>query len=151
VSVSAATAGSTAGFRLAAPSTWLLTPGLDSYLRPPHGGLRLDVNMAPFIYQWPVKEARYLQQTAIATRQYHDYHLISILAILFHGNAAANWTFWWKPRYALYRIDVTEIIFTAKTSAGPQSYILSMTAPAQHASWASHVMLIAMRTFAPLP
>lgn len=49
------------------------------------------------------------------------------------------------------QLDVTEIIFTAQTSAGPQSYVLGIAAPAAHATYASHVMRVAMRTFAPLP
>ncbi len=150
-SVSAATAGTTAGFRLAAPAAWLLTAGLDSYLQPPRGGARLGVDMALFAYQWPVLEARYLQATALAAGKYRDYHLISILATRFRGTSAATWTFWWKPASAIDRIDVTEVIFTAKTPAGPQPYIVSIGAPAPHASWAARVLRVALRTFTPLP
>jgi hypothetical protein len=107
--------------------------------------------MAPFTYQWPLKEARYLQASAIASHQYRRYHLISILKMRFRGVAAADWTFSWKPAAAVYRTDVTEIIFTAKTSAGPQPYIMSMSAPAPRSAWAGRVMRVAMRTFTPQP
>jgi eukaryotic-like serine/threonine-protein kinase len=148
-SVSAQTSGTTAGFLLAAPATWLITPGIQTYLRPTFGGGRLEVNMAAFAAAGPVKEARYLQASAIAHHRYRRYHLVSILAQRFHGWPAASWTFWWKPLNRPRR-DVAEIIFTAQTTAGPQPYILSMAAPAAQAAAASHVMRIAMRTFSPL-
>ena len=107
--------------------------------------------MNPFKFPWPVREARYLQKQAITHHTYPNYHLVSILAGHFHGSASATWTFWYRPPKALHRIDVVAVLFTAKTSAGPQSYVLSMGAPAPKASWASHIMRVAMRTFAPLP
>lgn len=106
--------------------------------------------MAPFAVPAPVREARRLQASAIAHHRYRGYHLVSIVGITFHGWPAASWTFWWKPLTSP-RIDVTEIIFTAQTSAGRQPYILSMAAPAAHAASASHVLRIALRTFTPLP
>lgn len=150
-SVSAATAGTTAGFRLATPASWLLAAGLDSTIQPLLGSARLAVDMSPFVYQWPVREAKYLQATGLAEHTYHGYHLVAILAIRFHGFAAASWTFSWKPVGALSRFDTTAIVFTAKTSAGPQAYVLSISAPISRTTLASHVMRVAMRTFAPLP
>ena len=149
-SVSALAIGTTAGFRLAAPAAWLMTPGVQTYVRPPLGGARLEVNMAAFAAPGPVKEARYLQASAIAHHRYRRYHLVSILAQRFHGWPAASWTFWWKPLNRPRR-DVAEIIFTAQTTAGPQPYILSMSAPAAHVAYASQVMRVAMRTFSALP
>jgi len=127
----------------------VVLPGLQTYIRPVLGAARLGVDMAAFAVQAPVKEAQRLQASAIAHRRFRRYHLISILAQRFHGWPAASWTFWWKP-LDRPRIDVTEVIFTAGTSAGPQPYILSMSAPATHAASASHVFRIAMRTFTPL-
>lgn len=150
-SESAATAGTTAGFRLATPASWLLTPGLHTYIAPLVGAIRLGVNMAPFAVQWPVKEARHLQAQAIASNRYPGYRLVSILATRFHGFAAATWIFSWKPPLSSSRTDVTAVIFTAKTSAGPQPYVLSISAPAPRAACASRVMRVAMKTFTPLP
>lgn len=150
-SESAATAGTTAGFKLATPSSWLLTPGLHTRIAPLVGAIRLGVDMAPFAVQWPVKEARHLQAQAIAANRYPGYRLVSILAMRFHGSAAATWTFSWKPALSSSRTDVTAVIFTAKTTAGPQPYVLSISAPAPHAAWASYVLRVAMRTFTPLP
>ena len=126
-----------------------MIPGLQTYIRPALGTARLGIDMAPFAVQAPVREARRLQASAIAHHRYRGYHLVSIVRITFHGWPAASWTFWWKPLTSP-RTDVTEIIFTAQTSAGPQPYILSMAAPATHAAAASHVLRIALRTFTPL-
>ena len=148
--VTAQSAGTTAGFRLAAPGSWLLAPGLQTVLKPQAGKARLIVNMAPFAVPGPVREARRLQAAAIAHKRYRDYHLVSITKRTFHGWQAAAWTFWWKPANAA-RIDVTKLIFTAQTSAGPQPYVLSMSAPAPHAAAAAKVFTVAKRTFRPLP
>jgi eukaryotic-like serine/threonine-protein kinase len=148
-SVSAVTAGTTAGFRLAAPAAWLMAAGLQTYIQPPLGGGRLEVNMAAFAAPGPFKEAKYLQAKAIAHHRYRRYHLVSLLAHRFHDWPAAWWTFWWKPLNRPRR-DVTAIIFIAQTAAGPQPYILSMSSPAAQAAYASHVMRIAMRTFSPV-
>ncbi|HEX5190874.1 MAG TPA: serine/threonine-protein kinase [Streptosporangiaceae bacterium] len=148
--VTAQSAGTTAGFRLAAPSPWVLNPGPQTVIKPQSGKARLIVDMAPFAVPGPVREARRLQAAAIAHTRYRDYHLISITKRTFHGWPAATWTFWWKPANAA-RIDVTKLIFTAQTSAGPQSYVLSMSAPAAHAAAAAKVFTVAKQTFRPLP
>src|SRR6266851_5330290 len=149
-SVTAQSIETTAGFRLAAPSSWLMTPGLHTFIKPPGGRARLIVDMAPFAVPRPVREAHYLQAAAIAHNKYRRYHLVSISSRMFHGWPAAAWAFWWKPVNGA-RIVVTKIIFTAQTTAGPQPYILSMSAPATHLAAASQVFRVARRTFTPLP
>jgi hypothetical protein len=126
-----------------------MTPGLQTYLRPALGGARMEVDLAPFAAAGPLKEARYLQSSAIAHHRYRRYHLISILLQRFHGRPAALWTFWWKP-LNWPRRDVREIIFTAQTAVGPQPYIVSMAAPAAAVAYASHILRVAIRTFSPL-
>jgi tRNA A-37 threonylcarbamoyl transferase component Bud32 len=150
-SESAATAGSTAGFRMAVRANWAMTPGLDTVFKPPAGGARQGVDMTPFTYDWPLRQAKLLQKQAIAKHTFHNYHLVSLVAMHFHGSAAATWVFWWKPAKALHRVDVTEVLFRAKTPSGPQSYILSMAVPAPRASWALHIFRVGMRTFSPQP
>jgi hypothetical protein len=143
--------GTTAGFRVAALAPWIMTPALDTIIRPLAGSARLGINLAPFPVHGPVKVAKYRQAKAIAQHRYHLYHLVSILAVTFHGRPAATWEFWWRPRGSVVAIDVTQVIFTARTSAGPQPYVLSMSAPASRAAWASRVFRVAMRTFKVLP
>jgi hypothetical protein len=149
--VTAASIGTTAGFRLAAPAAWLMTPGLITTIKPATGSAHMKINLTPFAVQGPVREARHLQATAIATHRYAHYHLVSILAVTFHGRPAATWQFWWRPNSSLVAVDVSEVIFTAKTSAGPQPYVLLMSAPATRAGWASGIFRVAMRTFKPVP
>ena len=143
-------AGTKAGFRLGAPSAWLLTPGRHSVIKPLLGNSKLIVDMAAFAVAGPVREAKRLQAAAIAHNRFANYHLLSITRRTFHGWPAATWTFWWKPANAA-RIEVTRIIFTAHTSAGPQPYVLSMSAPAPHIAAATKVFTVAKHTFRPLP
>jgi len=150
-SVTAASIGTRAGFRLAAPASWVMTPGLVTTIRPVLGGARLRINLNPWAMPGPVGEARRLQAAAIATGRYPHYHLASILAITFHGHPAATWVFWWRPPASLVRINVAEVIFHAGALAGHQPYVLSMSAPATRAGWASGIFRVALRTFKPLP
>jgi tRNA A-37 threonylcarbamoyl transferase component Bud32 len=148
--VTAKSIGTSAGFRLAAPGSWLLTPGLHSVIKPLLGNSKLMVDMASFAVAGPVREARRLQSAAVAHHRFRNYHLVSISRRTFHGWPAATWTFWWKPASGA-RIDVTKIVFTAQTAAGPQPYVLSMSAPAPHVGAADKVFTVAKRTFKPLP
>ena len=148
--VTAKQAATKAGFRLGAPSAWLLTPGRHSVIKPLLGNSKLIVDMAAFTVAGPVREAKRLQAAAIAHNQFANYHLLSITRRTFHGWPAATWTFWWKPANAP-RIDVTRIIFMAHTSAGPQPYVLSMSAPAPRIAAATKVFTVAKHTFRPLP
>lgn len=150
-SVSASSVGTTAGFRLAAPNTWALIPGVTSTIKPSAGGMHMTVDMAPLAVPSPFKDARHLQAAAIMNHTYRAYHLISILAVTFHGRPAATWTFWWKPSVQAKAIDVTKLIYTANTSGGPQPYILTMASSAPGANLAAHILHVAMRTFKPLP
>jgi tRNA A-37 threonylcarbamoyl transferase component Bud32 len=149
-SVTGQSIGTTAGFRLAAPSSWLMTPGLHTVITPPVGNARLMVDMAPFAVSNPVREARHLQASAIAHNKYRRYHLVSISSRMFHGWPAAAWAFWWKPLNRA-RVVVTKFIFTAQTTAGSQPYILSISAPVTHVTAASQVFRVARQTFTPLP
>jgi eukaryotic-like serine/threonine-protein kinase len=150
-SVSAATAGSTAGFRVAVPTPWLVIPGLVTTFKPLLGPGRLVVSMTPFAVQGPVREARHLQTQALVRHLWPRYHLVSILAVTFRSRPAAIWTFWWRSRPGVAATDVVKLLYTARTKVGPQSYILTISAPAPRAGWASHIFRVAMRTFRPLP
>jgi eukaryotic-like serine/threonine-protein kinase len=148
--VTASQSGTTAGFRLGAPSSWLLTAGLHAVIKSSVGNIKLMVDMAAFAVAKPVREAKRLQAAAIAHSKYRNYHLVSITPRRFHGSTAATWTFWWKPTSTTRR-DVTKIIFTAQTSAGPQPYVLTMSAPARLVALATKPFNVAKYTFRPLP
>jgi len=127
-----------------------MIPGLVTTFRPLLGPGRLVVSLAPFAVQGPVREARHLQAQAIAQHWWPRYHLVSILAVTFHGRPAAMWTFWWRAKPGVAATDVVKLLYTAKTLVGPQSYVLTIAAPAPRAAWASHIFRVAMRTFRPL-
>jgi eukaryotic-like serine/threonine-protein kinase len=148
--VTTSQSGTTAGFRLGAPSSCLLTPGLHAVIKSSVGNIKLMVDMAAFAVANPVREAKRLQAAAITHSKYRSYHLVSITPRSFHGWAAATWTFWWKPTSTTRR-DVSKIIFTAQTSAGPQPYVLTMSAPARLVASATKVFNVAKSTFRPLP
>jgi tRNA A-37 threonylcarbamoyl transferase component Bud32 len=148
--VTAGQSGTTAGFRLGAPSSWLLTPGVHAVIKSSVGNIKLMVDMAAFAVAKPVREAKRLQAAAIAHSKYRNYHLVSITPRRFHGSAAATWIFWWKPTSTTRR-DVTKIIFTAQTSAGPQPYVLTMSAPVRLVASATKPFNLATYTFRPLP
>jgi len=150
-SVSAATAGSRAGFRVAVPTPWLVIPGLVTTFKPLLGPGRLVVSMTPFAVQGPVREARHLQAQALVRHLWPHYHLVSILAVTFRSRPAAMWTFWWRSRPGVAATDVVKLLYTARTKVGPQPYILTISAPAPRAAWANHIFRVAMRTFRPLP
>lgn len=148
--VTAQQAGTNAGFRMGAPTSWQLSPGLVSVIRPATGSTKLVVDMAAFAVAGPLREAKRLQAAAIAHDKYPNYHLLSITSGTFHGWTAATWTFKWRPVNGS-RIHVTKIIFTAQTTAGPQSYVLTMSAHVAQMATATKIFAVAKRTFRRLP
>src|SRR5215472_15795330 len=149
--VTAASVGTIAGFRIAAPSPWVMTPGLNTVIKPAMSAVRLDINMGTWALPGPVKEARRRQAVAKANHRYPQYQLVSIVGTQFHGWPAARWTFTYWPATALNPIDVTELFFTAQTLDGPQQYVMWMSAPSPRATSALKRLHVAMRTFKALP
>jgi len=149
--VSASQAGTLAGFKLAGPQSWVVTPGLNTIIKPTSGPGKLDVNMSSWPVKGPVRWARRLQAKAKAAGKYRQYHLIAIAGTKFHGWPAARWTFWWQPKATSDVIDVTMLLFTAQTWEGPQQYNLSISAPDPRSSQAQAIFQVAKQTFKPLP
>jgi len=149
--VTAASVGTIAGFRIAAPAPWVMTPGLNTVIKPAKSAVRLDINMGTWALPGPVKEARRRQAVAKANHRYPQYQLVSIVGTQFHGWPAARWTFTYWPATALNPIDVTELFFTAQTLDGPQQYVMWMSAPSPRATSALKRLHVAMRTFKALP
>jgi len=149
--VTAASVGTIAGFRIAAPAAWVMTPGLNTVIKPAKGGVRLNINMATWAYPGPVRQAKRLQAAAKASGNYPQYLLGSIVATRLHGWPAARWTFSWQPLNAINPTDVTKWLFTAQTVDGPQQYVMSISAPSPRETWALNKFHVAMRTFKALP
>jgi hypothetical protein len=124
--------------------------GLLTYLDAPSGNPYIEVDVTPFVYPRPLREARYLQAQAKADDLYHLYGLLAIGAATFRGVPDATWRFHWQqPGFG--RIGVLEVLFTLTTSAGPQSYALTVSAPAAGFVAARATFLTALQTFKPLP
>ncbi len=149
--VTAASVGTIAGFKLAAPEGWVMTPAVNTIIKAPSGPGKLDVNLATWPVAGAAKEARRLQASAIATGRYPNYHHISIAAGKFHGWPAARWRFWWRSASAQHRMVVSAVLFTVQTWEGPQQYMLSIQAPAPKTSWANGIFTVASQTFRKLP
>jgi tRNA A-37 threonylcarbamoyl transferase component Bud32 len=149
--VTAASVGTIAGFRIAGPAAWVMTPGLNTVIKPTNGAARLEINMASWPVAGPVKEARRLQAVAKDKHKYPQYQLVSIVGTRFHGWPAARWTFWWQPAAAPNPTEVTELLFTVQTYDGPQQYVMRISAPSPRVAWALTKFHVAMRTFKALP
>jgi hypothetical protein len=147
--VSAAAAGTRAGFRVAGPSGWGLTPGTDSVIKPATGPGKLTVAMVNWAVPGPVREAKRLQ--AAARDKYPSYQVLSITGMLYRTWPAARWRFEWQSASAANPSVVTEILFTVQTWEGPQQYILAVSAPEPRVSWAEGILAVAKRTFKALP
>jgi eukaryotic-like serine/threonine-protein kinase len=149
--VSAASLGSTAGFKIAVPDAWQLNrDNLLTYLQAPPGTPYIEIDVTPFAYPGPLREASYLEAQAQADHIYHLYHRLAMSPASFRGAPAAAWRFRWQQP-GVGPVGVLEILCTLPTSAGPQSYALAVSAPAAEFPTARAIFRTALRTFTPLP
>jgi eukaryotic-like serine/threonine-protein kinase len=149
--VSAASLSATAGFKIAVPDAWQMTrSGLLTYLDAAAGTPYIEVDVTPFAYPRPVREAKYQQGQGKARDLYPGYQLIAIGPASFRGVPEATWRFHWQEPGA-GRVGVLEVLFTLTTSAGPQSYALTVSAPAARFVAIRAVFYKALQTFGPLP
>jgi serine/threonine protein kinase len=147
LSVPAVTAGTAAGFRIAIPDTWsVTTQGLVTYVDSPAGNTYIEVNLAPFSYPRPLREAQFLQAEAIQQNEYPGYQVVAISPAAFRNVPAATWRFNWR-QHSLGHVAVLELLFSLKTAAGPQDYALSVSAPALAFPAARGVFDEALHTF----
>jgi eukaryotic-like serine/threonine-protein kinase len=147
--VTAASGGTAAGFEIAAPPSWRMTrQGVVSYLRPPSGNASIEINLAPFTYLRPLREAGLLQAQAIQQDLYPGYLRIAIRTGILLGAPDAAWRFSWQD--GATRIGVLELLVTVDTAAGMQSYELAVSAPSAEFAQAQAVFRRALPTFQPL-
>jgi hypothetical protein len=148
--VTAALAGSTAGFRIAIPTSWQMTAeGLQTSFSPPNGIAFIEVDLSPFTYQAPVRQAKYLQAQARTYHTYHGYTLTSISSASFRGVAEGVWRYHWLD--ASTKIMVLQVLFTLNTSAGPQSYDLTVSSPAANFAARQATFATSLSSLKPLP
>jgi eukaryotic-like serine/threonine-protein kinase len=148
--VTAAETGTVAGFAIAAPATWQLTrQGPDSYLRPPSAAGHIEISVAAFTYLRPLQEVAYLQSQALREDQYPGYRLIGLRAVTLLTGSAATWRFTWQDG----RVDVAvmRLLASVDTSAGTQSYELTVAAPLAGFGRMAAIFRQMLPTFQPLP
>jgi hypothetical protein len=149
--VAAARVAATAGFVLAIPDGWQQRiSGQTAVFAAPGGGASIAISMSPFTYQQPGHEAHYRQAQAIAAHQYPGYRRGGIRAAKFQGVPAATWQYSWKPGGGV-RTAVLSLLVMLPTSAGSQSYTLTVSSPAASFAAARSAFGQALLTFAPLP
>jgi hypothetical protein len=149
--VTAASVGTIAGFKVAAPVGWVMNPGLLTTIKPTSGGGKLAVNLSQWAVPGAVREAHKLQAAAIANGNYPHYRLIALTGARFHNWPAARWIFRWRPVGAIHPQQVTDLLFTVQTYEGPQEYVLTVSAPLPKESLASDIFSVAKQTFKALP
>jgi tRNA A-37 threonylcarbamoyl transferase component Bud32 len=148
--VTAADTGTVAGFAIAAPATWQLTrQGPDSYLRPPSLGGHIEISAAAFTYLRPLREATYLQSLALREGLYPGYQLIALRPARLLGEPAAVWRFTWQDRGV--SVSVVQLLASAGTTAGTQSYDLIAAAPSATFGRTTAIFRRMLPTFQPLP
>ncbi len=121
-----------------------------TYLQAPPGTPYIEVDVTPFAYPGPRREASYLEAQAQADRTYHRYHRLAMSSASFRGAPAAIWRFRWQQP-GVGPVGVLEVLGTLPTSAGPQSYALAVSAPAAQFATANVIFRTALQTFTPLP
>jgi len=148
--VSAAGSGTAAGFTIAVPGTWQAsTKGLITQVSSPAGNARLEINLTSFAFANPVREARSQQLHAIVHGTFPGYRGLGITAGVFRAAPDAAWHFSW--RQGIGRTSADDLLVSLTTTAGEQSYALSVAAPRLNWFAAYGVYLEMLRTFQPEP
>jgi tRNA A-37 threonylcarbamoyl transferase component Bud32 len=149
-SLPAASAGTTAGFRLAVPSGWSTSrSGLVTYARNPSGAEFMEVDLTPHTYAGVMAEARWLQAKTLSQNKFPGYRRISISPTSVAGSPAALWAFSWQEA-GVGRVIVEDYLFDLPAGSGSQSYAVYASAPV--AGWSPTVQALneAIQTFQPL-
>jgi len=149
--LTAADSGAVAGFQAAVPATWSAsTQGLATQLSAPTGAASIQISLAPFTYPRPSREVAFEQRQARDQDQYPGYRLVSTGAGTFLGTAESTWRFTWQQA-SVGRTEVLALYANVTTTAGPQPYTLTVSAPPAGFPAAEAVFRRALSTFEPLP
>ena len=145
-----AAANETAGFSIAAPTSWIKsTNGYQTYLRDPadpkHTNILID--LTPHTYPDMLREAQYIERQSIP--HFPGYQRVGLAATTIRGTQGSYWKFTWMD--AGVKQEAIDLLFVTQTSAGPQSYALYMTAPAANFDQVRPIFDEEVETFATLP
>ena len=144
-----AAANETAGFSIAAPTSWQKsTSGYQTYLQDPaNPGTNILIDLTPHTYRDMLQEAQYIESQSIP--HFPGYHRVGMASMLVRGASGAWWKFTWNNKGV--QQEALDVLFVANTSAGPQSYALYMTAPASKFDQMRPIFDEEVETFATLP
>jgi serine/threonine protein kinase len=144
-----AAANETAGFSIAAPTSWQKTTnGYQTYLQDPADpNTNILIDLTPHTYQDMLQEAQYIEQRSIS--RFPGYHRVGMAATNVRGTTGSWWKFTWNNKGV--QQEALDVLFVAHTSAGPQSYALYMTAPVSKFDQMRPTFDEDVETFATLP
>ena len=145
-----AAANEAAGFSLAAPTSWQeSTSGFQTYLRDPaEPNTNILIDLTPHTYPNDMlREARYIEARSISG--FPGYHQLGLAAINIRGTPGSYWKFTWSK--AGVEQEAIDLLFVLRTSAGPQSYALYMTAPESSFAQIRPIFDEEVETFATVP
>jgi eukaryotic-like serine/threonine-protein kinase len=145
-----AAANETAGFRLAAPTSWKVsTSGDQTYLKDPaEPNTNILIDLTPHTYPNDMlREAKYVEARSIA--DFPGYQRVGLAALNIRDTPGSYWKFTWTD--AGTEQEAIDLLFVMQTSAGPQSYALYMTAPEKSFAQIRPIFDEEVETFATLP
>jgi hypothetical protein len=143
-----AAANETAGFSLAAPTSWKAsTSGYQTYLRDPSAAnVNLLVDLTPHTYKNNMlREATYIRNRSLPS--FPGYRQFGLARLTIRGQPGSYWKFTWDD--AGVQQEAIDLLYVAQTSAGPQSYAMYMTAPVSEWNQLRPVFDEEMETFNP--
>lgn len=140
--LSAADAGTVAGFQIDTPATWstVRSSARRSFFYAPLHQRFLNVDLTTHTYPDMLTEAEHIEAGQVARGKFPGYRRITMERTQIRGFPAAIWEFSWQNSAGI-QMHGADLLFIAKTAAGDQSYALFMVAPER--AWLS-----TMRTFA---
>ena len=145
-----ASTNETAGFSLAAPTSWKESAsGYQTYLRDPaETNTNILIDLTPHTFPNDMlREAQYIERQSIP--HFSGYQRIGLAAINVRGTQGSYWKFSWMD--AGIRQEAIDLLFVIQTSAGPQSYALYMTAPENIFAQIRPIFDEEAKTFATVP
>jgi hypothetical protein len=144
-----AAANQTAGFSLAAPTSWNATiSGYQTYLKDPSAAnVNLLVDLTPHTYSDMLREATYIRDQSLAQARFPGYRQLGLSRLTIRGQPGSYWKFTWDD--AGVQQEAIDLLYIAPTSAGRQSYALYMTAPVSRWTQLRPVFDEEMETFNP--
>ena len=145
-----AAANETAGFSVAAPTSWKeSTSGYQTYLKDPaEPDTNILIDLTPHTYPNDMlREAQYIEGRSIS--EFPGYKRVGLAALRIRNTPGAYWKFTWTN--AGVEQEAIDLLFVTQTSAGPQSYALYMTAPEKLFAQIRPIFDEEVETFVTLP